>query len=95
MSAASDVLAVEGETTARATPLQQIHSSLTSLLSLRPSPPLGLHLATTILSLTRLPSLHSPSLTPPLLVPHSQLQSLSEQALDQALLEGEVPSLPL
>lgn len=76
--------------TVDSSPSQQLHSALTRHLSGRLEPPLGLHVATTLLSLARLPALHVPALIPPLLLPQTTHHSLSEQALDQGLLEGEV-----
>lgn len=69
---------------------QKLHSAFTRYLSGRLPPPLGLHIETALLSLARLPTMHASSLIPPLLLSSSDQHSLSEQALDQALLEGEV-----
>lgn len=71
-------------------PSQRLHSALTWYLSGRLPPPLGLHIGTALLSLARLPVLHASSLIPPLLLTSFDQQSPTEQALDQALLEGEV-----
>lgn len=68
---------------------QQLHVALSHCLTHGLSPPLRLHIKTALLSLARLPSLHAACLIPPLLL-SSDSQSPSEQALDQALLEGEV-----
>ena len=65
-----------------------LHGLLTRYLSAPLCPPLGLHRKTLLLSLTRLPSLHTHTLTPPLLLSHSA-DTVTEQVLDQALLEGE------
>ena len=60
---------------------------LSICLTMKLTPPLGLHIHTALLSLARLPSLHTSTLTPPLILPSSS-DHLSE--LDRALLEGEV-----
>lgn len=65
-----------------------LHDLLTRYLSAPLFPPLGLHGKALLLSLARLPSLHTHTLTPPLLLSHSS-DTVTEQVLDQALLEGE------
>jgi hypothetical protein len=70
-------------------PSQLLHLALSHCLGQHLSPLLKLHAETALLSLARLPSLHASCLIPPLLLSPDR-QSLSEQALDQALLEGEV-----
>lgn len=71
-------------------PSEKLHLVFTRYLSGRLPPPLGLHIGTALLSLARLPTMHTSSLIPPLLLSSSEQHPLSEQALDQALLEGEV-----